>query len=165
LGGTLNRELLTPDGCEEKIVSYITHVLQPGETIRYQGSVRWILYLQALLLALVGAVASLLGPPWGWAASAICFLLALIPALRAWFIRWTNEIVVTDRRVIYAHGFIQRHTVEVHMDKIESVDVDQTVMGRILDYGDVTIRGTGTTLEPIREVDRPIAFRNEVTAR
>jgi hypothetical protein len=40
------------------------------------------------------------------------------------------------------------------MDKIESVDVDQTVMGRILDYGDVTIRGTGTTLEPIREVDR-----------
>jgi len=146
-------------------VGYITHVLQPGETIRYQGSVRWILYLQALLLALVGAAASLLGPPLGWVASAICFLLAVILALRAWFIRWTNEIVVTDRRVIYAHGFIQRHTVEVHMDKIESVDVDQTVMGRILDYGDVTIRGTGTTLEPIREVDRPIAFRNEVTAR
>jgi hypothetical protein len=66
--GALNHEL---DGCEEKIVSYITHVLQPGETIRYQGSVRWILYLQALLLALVGAVASLLGPPWGWVASAI----------------------------------------------------------------------------------------------
>jgi uncharacterized membrane protein YdbT with pleckstrin-like domain len=97
--------------------------------------------------------------------SAICFFLALILALRAWFIRWTNEIVVTDRRVIYAQGFIQRHTVEVHMDKIESVDVDQTLMGRILDYGDVTLRGTGTTLEPIREVDRPIAFRNEVTAR
>jgi uncharacterized membrane protein YdbT with pleckstrin-like domain len=127
--------------------------------------VRWILYLQARLLALVGAVASLLGPPWRWVASAIFFSLALILALRAWFIRWTNEIVVTDRRVIYAHGFIQRHTVEVHMDKIESVDVDQTMMGRILDYGDVTIRGTGTTLEPIRQADRPIAFRNEVTAR
>jgi uncharacterized membrane protein YdbT with pleckstrin-like domain len=98
-------------------------------------------------------------------ASAICFLLAAILALRAWFIRWTNEIVVTDRRVIYAHGFIRRHTVEVNMDKIESVDVDQTMMGRILDYGDVTIRGTGATLEPIREADRPIAFRNEVTAR
>jgi len=146
-------------------VSYITQVLQPGETIGYRGSVRWILYLQALLLALVGAVASLLGPPWGWVVSAICFFLALILALRAWFIRWTNEIVVTDRRVIYAQGFIQRHTVEVHMDKIESVDVDQTLMGRILDYGDVTIRGTGTTLEPIRDVDRPLAFRNEVTAR
>ena len=70
-------------------------------------------------------------------ASAICFLLAVLLALRAWFIRWTNEIVVTDRRVIYAHGFIQRHTVEVHMDKIESVDVDQTVMGRMLDLPSV----------------------------
>ena len=89
----------------------------------------------------------------------------MLLALRAWFIRWTNEIVVTDRRVIYAHGFIQRHTVEVHMDKIESVHVDQSVLGRLLDYGDVTIRGTGTTFEPIREVDRPIALRNEVTAR
>ena len=89
----------------------------------------------------------------------------MLLALDALRFRWTNEVVVTDRRVIYAHGFIQRHTVEVHMDKIESVDVDQTVLGRILDYGDVTIRGTGTTLEPIREVDRPIAFRNEVTAR
>ena len=144
-------------------MSYIRHVLQPGETIRYQGSVRWILYLHALLLAVVGAAASLLGTSLGM--GGISNLLAVLLALRAWFIRWTNEIVVTDRRVIHAHGFIQRHTVEVHMDKIESVDVDQTVLGRILDYGDVTIRGTGTTLEPIREVDRPIAFRNEVTAR
>jgi uncharacterized membrane protein YdbT with pleckstrin-like domain len=146
-------------------VSYIKYVLQPGEIIRYQGSVRWILYLQALLLAVVGGVASLLGPPWGWVASAICFLLAVILALRAWFIRWTNEIVVTDRRVIHAHGFIHRHTVEVNMDKIESVDVDQGVLGRVFDYGDVTIMGTGTTHEPLRDVDRPIAFRNEVTAR
>ena len=85
---------------EENVVSDIGYVLQPGETIRYQGSVRWILYLQALLVALVGAVASLLGPPWGWVAAATCFLLAVLLALRAWFIRWTNEIVVTDRRVI-----------------------------------------------------------------
>jgi uncharacterized membrane protein YdbT with pleckstrin-like domain len=73
--------------------------------------------------------------------------------------------VVIDRRVIYARGFIPRHTVEVNMDKIESVDVDQSVLGRIFDYGDVTIMGTGTTHEPLRNVDRPIAFRNEVTAR
>jgi len=86
-------------------------------------------------------------------------------APRAWFIRWMTEIVVTDRRVIYAHGFIQRHSVEVHMDKIESVDVDQGMLGRVFDYGDVTIRGTGSTMEPLRAVDRPIDFRNEVTAR
>jgi uncharacterized membrane protein YdbT with pleckstrin-like domain len=123
-----------------------------------------MLYLPAIVLGVVGAVSSAFGPP-GWAAAAICFLVALILALRAWLIRWTTEIVVTDRRVIYARGFIQRHTVEVNMDKIESVDVDQGVLGRIFDYGDVTIMGTGTTHEPLRNVDRPIAFRNEVTAR
>jgi uncharacterized membrane protein YdbT with pleckstrin-like domain len=90
--------------------------------------------------------------------------LPLLLAFRAWFIRWMTEIAVTDRRVIYARGFIQRHSIEVHMDKIESVDVDQSVLGRLFDYGDVTIHGTGTTLEPLRDVDRPIAFRNQVTA-
>jgi uncharacterized membrane protein YdbT with pleckstrin-like domain len=145
-------------------MSYIKHVLQPGETVRYQGSVHWILYLPAIILGVFGAVSSAFGPP-GWVIAVICFLLALILALRAWFIRWMTEIVVTDRRVIYVHGFIQRDSVEVHMNQIESVDVDQTLLGRLFDYGDVTIRGTGTTHEPLRGVDRPIALRNEITAR
>ena len=71
----------------------------------------------------------------------------------------------SGRRIIYARGFIQRHTVEINMDKIESVDVDQSIMGRAFNYGDVTIRGTGQTFEPLRQIDRPIEFRNEVTAR
>jgi uncharacterized membrane protein YdbT with pleckstrin-like domain len=145
-------------------MSYIKHVLQPGETVRYQGSVHWILYLPPIILGIVGTVSSAFGPP-GWATAAICFLVALILALRAWFIRWMTEIVVTDRRVIYVHGFIQRESVEVHMNQIESVDVDQTLLGRLFDYGDVTIHGAGTTYEPLRAVDRPIAPRNEITAR
>ena len=56
--------------------------------------------------------------------------------LRAWFERWATEVLVTDRRVIYARGFIQRHTVEINMDKIESVDVDQGIMGRAFNYGE-----------------------------
>jgi len=79
--------------------------------------------------------------------------------------RRTTEIVVTDRRVIYVHGFVQRQSIEVHMNQIESVDVDQSLFGRLLNYGDVTIRGTGTSYEPLRAVDRPIALRNEITAR
>ena len=143
-------------------MSYIKHVLQPGEIIRYQGSVHWILCLLPLFLAVV-AVAAAFGPQ-GFIVAAICFAVAIVLALRAWFIRWTTEIAVTDRRVIYAQGFIQRRSVEVHMDKIESVDVDQSVLGRLFNYGNVTIHGTGTTLEPLRDIDRPIEFRNQVTA-
>ena len=145
-------------------MSYIKHVLQPGETVRYQGSVHWILYLPAIILGIIGIGASAFGPP-GWAMAAICFIVALILALRAWFIRWITEIVVTDRRVIYVHGFIQRDSVEVHMNQIESVDVDQSLLGRLFGYGDVTIHGTGNTYDPLHAVDRPIALRNEIIAR
>jgi hypothetical protein len=51
------------------------------------------------------------------------------------------------------------------MDKVESVDVDQSVLGRVLDYGDITVRGTGSGLEPLKGIDAPIEFRNHVTAR
>ena len=145
-------------------MSYISHVLQPGEKIRYQGSVSWlILYLPAIILAIVGAVASAFAP--GWIIAAVSFFAALMFALRAWLIRRMTEFVVTDRRVIYARIIVRRNTVEVNMDKIESVDVNQTLLGRIFGYGDVTIKGTGSTLEPLLNVDRPIAFRNEIIAR
>jgi len=147
----------------ETPVSYLNHVLQPGETVRYQGSVHWILYLPPIFLSVIGAVAAFTGPV-GLIVATVCFAVALVVALRAWFIRWTTEIAVTNLRVIYAQGFIQRRSVEVHMDKIESVDVDQSVLGRLFNYGNVTIHGTGTTLEPFRGIDRPIEFRNQVTA-
>ena len=151
-------------------MSYLKHVLQPGETVRYQGSLHWVSYLNAVPWAILGAAVILVSrltdkfAAW-WIAGAIMLLAALLMTLRAWFGRWTTEVLVTDRRVIYVRGFIRRHTVEINMDKIESVDVDQSIMGRALNYGDVTIRGTGQMLEPLRQVDRPIAFRNEVTAR
>jgi len=66
---------------------------------------------------------------------------------------------------VYKRGFIRRHTVEMNMDKVESVDVDQSVLGRIFDYGDIVIRGTGVGIEPLRGIDSPLAFRNAVTAR
>jgi len=145
-------------------MSYLKNVLQPGETVRYQGSVHWVLYLPAIILAIIGAVAATLGP-MGWIAALVCLAIALVLALRAWFIRWMTEIAVTNLRVIYVKGFIQRHSEEVNMDQIERVDVDQSMLGRLFNYGDVTIHGTGTTLEPLRDVDRPIALRNKITAR
>ena len=72
--------------------------------------------------------------------------------LRAWFVRWTTEIAVTDRRIIYKEGFIRRSTVEMHMDKVESVDVDQIDPGPPPRLRHVTVNGTGTgTCEPLHD--------------
>jgi len=81
----------------------------------------------------------------------------------AWFRRHTTEIAVTNRRIIYKRGFISRQTVEMQMDKVESVDVNQTVWGRIFGYGEIQIHGVGGDIEPLRNIDAPIEFRNHVT--
>ena len=67
--------------------------------------------------------------------AALLAVVALFLLVREWFGWWTTEIAVTNLRVIYKTGFIQRKTNEMNMDKVESVEVDQSILGRILDYG------------------------------
>jgi uncharacterized membrane protein YdbT with pleckstrin-like domain len=115
-------------------------------------------------LNIVAGVVEQARPPAN-AVAALCFLMGIVSFIRAWFARWTTEIAVTNRRVIFKRGFIRRRTIEMNMDKVESVDVDQSILGRVFDYGDVTIRGTGAGLEPLRTIDSPLEFRNAVIAR
>jgi uncharacterized membrane protein YdbT with pleckstrin-like domain len=67
-------------------------------------------------------------------------------------------------RVVHKEGFIKRRTFEMNLDKVESVDVDQSIAGRIFGWGDVTIRGVGEGEERIRMIGSPLEFRNHITA-
>ena len=149
---------------------YIERILQPGERVVYTTRVHWIIYLPAAMLLAVTVVALVYGNGAAHAmvwvlAAGICATVGGLTGLSAWIKRWTTEIDVTDRRIVYKRGLIRRHTVEMNMDKVESVDVDQTVLGRLLDFGNVTIRGTGSGIEPLFNVEGPLQFRNHVTAR
>jgi uncharacterized membrane protein YdbT with pleckstrin-like domain len=150
---------------------YIDDILQPGEKIVFSGTIHWIIYLPGMAVMLVAVLCLTRfsnSAPAGlfWLiAAAMLAVIGMFGILRAWFRRWTTEIDVTDRRVVYKHGFIRRHTVEMNMDKIESVDVDQSVLGRLFDFGDITIRGTGVGIEPLHRIGAPLEFRNHVTAR
>jgi uncharacterized membrane protein YdbT with pleckstrin-like domain len=148
---------------------YIERILQPGESLVYTGRIHWIIYLPAALLLAV-ALAALTragGASQGlWVLVAgLCAVVGALAGFSAWIKRWTTEIDVTDRRIVYKRGLIRRHTVEMNMDKVESVDVDQTILGRLLNFGNVTIRGTGAGIEPLFNVEAPLQFRNYVTAR
>jgi uncharacterized membrane protein YdbT with pleckstrin-like domain len=150
-------------------MKYVDEVLQPGETVLFVSTIHWLVYWPAILLIVAAVAAALLLPPGGsplvpWV-SFLCFAIGLVSAARAWFKRWTTEIAVTDRRIIYKRGFIRRHTIEMNMDKVESVDVNQSLLGRLFGYGDVLVRGTGVGFEPLQMIESPIEFRNAVTAR
>jgi uncharacterized membrane protein YdbT with pleckstrin-like domain len=92
-------------------------------------------------------------------------LVALYSTVKGWFHRWTTETDVTNLRVVHKTGFIKRRTFEMSLDKVESVDVDQSILGRMLNYGNVTVRGVGEGAETIDTIASPLDFRNHITAR
>jgi membrane protein YdbS with pleckstrin-like domain len=151
-------------------MSYVRTVLQPGETVRFETNLHWILYAPGLLLAVLAGVAYwlALGPDawYGlWATIAVLLVAgAVILLFRTWFERWTTEIAVTSRRIIYKRGFVWRQTKEIALDKVESVDADQSIPGRLLDYGTIRVHGTGQAIEELKSISAPIQFRNHVTA-
>jgi uncharacterized membrane protein YdbT with pleckstrin-like domain len=150
-------------------MSYVQSVLQPGETIRHTASIHWIVYLPGLLVMLIALalfVCAGLFPDWSrfwhWTALLVA-AVGLILLVPEWFTWWTTEIAVTNLRIIYKSGFIRRSTVEMHMDKVESVDVDQSILGRLFDYGTINVRGVGTGFEPLETIAAPLDLRNHIT--
>jgi uncharacterized membrane protein YdbT with pleckstrin-like domain len=99
---------------------------------------------------------------WLYTACALA-LVAVALLVQEWYRWWITEIAVTNRRVIYKKGFISRRTNEMNMNKVESVQVDQSILGRMLDYGTVTIFGTGEGFETLRTIAGPIELRNSIT--
>jgi uncharacterized membrane protein YdbT with pleckstrin-like domain len=95
----------------------------------------------------------------------VAAIAALYLTLKAWFHRWTTETDVTNMRVVHKTGFIKRRTFEMALDKVESVDVNQSIMGRLLNYGDVTIMGVGEGKETITTIAAPLDFRSHITVR
>lgn len=150
-------------------MGYVDKVLQPGETVIYRARLTRSSYILGGLALIVALLVYLftrsLTPRWLFIAISLLILAYALYSLgTTWFTQWTTEVAVTNRRVILKRGFIRRRTTEINNDKVESVDVHQSIAARILGYGTVTIRGTGTGLEPVRNIDNPLAFRSKITA-
>ena len=152
---------------------YIDDILQPSEKVLYSTNAHWVFYLPAIgawIVALVLLILSRSTTIPGLtllclSAAAVVALAALYWTARAWFHRWTTETDVTNMRVVHKTGFVKRRTFEMALDKVESVDVNQSILGRILNYGDVTILGVGEGKETISTIASPLAFRSHITTR
>jgi uncharacterized membrane protein YdbT with pleckstrin-like domain len=152
---------------------YIDDILQPGEKVLYSTNAHWIFFLPAIAVWIVAAVLLVLSRLTTvdslvlvcLAASVVVAIVALVLTAKAWFHRWTTETDVTNLRVVHKTGFIRRRTFEMSLDKVESVDVNQSILGRILNYGSVTVRGVGEGAETINTIASPLDFRNHITAR
>lgn len=152
-------------------MKYYQKVMRPDETLAFHTSVHWMVYWPALLFVLLAIAAYAVSVALGLqgreetacnAAAIVFAVLALVAFLRALLRRITTEVVVTNHRVIFKRGLFSRHTAEMNVSKIESVDVEQTIWGRVFGYGNVIIRGTGGTFEPLIGIASPLRLRNAI---
>ncbi len=115
--------------------TYIEANLIRGEAVVYQAKPHWILFIS-------------------WRSFLTLGLLPLIDY-------WTSEFAVTTKRVIMKMGWISRRVLELNLHKIESVNVDQSLLGRLLGYGTITVIGTGGTRETFDRIAHQLAFRKK----
>ena len=146
--------------------SYVESVLAPGERIVHRAAIsHWNFALSYLVgaLCIIGAAAAVYvdwqrGPLIAAVLTAIGVVVIMVALIR----RGTSELVLTDRRIIAKRGFIARATVEMTLAKVESLHVNQGLFGRMLNYGDVTVVGTGSSLEPLRGICGPLELRRKL---
>ncbi|MEO7726756.1 MAG: PH domain-containing protein [Burkholderiales bacterium] len=124
--------------------SYVDEVLIKDEMVIYRGRLSlWSFF--------------------GWIFLGLILLIAVGIGLLVWLWVWlkysSTELAVTNKRIIVKSGLIQRNTTEMFLEKVESIQVDQGIMGRMLDFGSITVSGTGGDKSPVNNVAHPIEFR------
>lgn len=154
--------------------SYVKRAMQPDEKIVFAAQLHWIIYYMGIVITFFGAA-------FGYAGSRIVYFVlgehigAMVETpvryvaiglialgafqLVASFIRQiSTELVITDRRIIAKHGFISTTSYELMMTKVEGATIEQSILGRILGYGTLMVKGTGGGISPIDHVAEPYRF-------
>ncbi|MEX2213458.1 MAG: PH domain-containing protein [Phycisphaeraceae bacterium] len=145
-------------------MSYIKEHLSDGEKIVFLSHRHWITVVPYPTLFFIGGGLAV------WAATfedfnlmkyAAYFLFGVgtLIALRHLILNSCAEFGVTNKRVVVKTGLVWRKTMELILQKIESIEVNQSILGRILGYGTITIVGSGGSSEPHANIAKPLQFR------
>jgi uncharacterized membrane protein YdbT with pleckstrin-like domain len=155
-------------------MSYIRKSLLEGEKVIYMTRRHKIIFTYPVIWLLVSA--GLYGIKWMYVFrpeinftlsifSGIFLAAALIHALVIWIHYLSAEFGITNQRVISKEGFLKRKTSEVFLKSVESVQVDQSIWGRILNFGTIIVSGTGGASDPINMIRNPLDFKKQVQQR
>jgi len=131
-------------------MSYINNNLIDNEEVIYEAKIHWFIFVPSVVFFLLGIISDgVLG----------IFLIAIILFIKAIIVKTTTELAITSNRVVAKTGLISRSTIELNHSKVESLNIDQSIFGRLFGFGTLIINGTGGGKTPIPNIDRPLAFR------
>jgi uncharacterized membrane protein YdbT with pleckstrin-like domain len=152
-------------------MGYVDENLITDEAVTYRGKLHWTGLLRpvamatALMILGIGAVTYSFNSESRNPFAAVglgLIVVGAMPLIKSLVERRAAEFAVTNKRVILKTGVVQRRTTEMFLSKIESVGADQTVLGRLLGYGSIVLRGTGGSTEPFASIDNPLEFRRQI---
>lgn len=142
-------------------MGYIEKNLLADERVVHKARLHWLIFGKAMLIIAIGVGVLVVEPRVGALVVAIG-VMAAVPPLVAY---QTSEFGVTTRRVIIKVGFIQRRTLELLLRQVEAISVDQRIMGRVFNYGTITLSGTGGVREVFEDVAAPLEFRRTIQSQ
>ena len=127
-------------------MNYIDKILLSDEKLIYRSHPHWIIFFSPVISLLLAICAFY----WGLILMAdLAGLITLLSCLSALMVYYTS-------------GFIRRYSFENALNRIEAVEVEQSILGRLLDYGTIRIRGVGGSAELFPAVPNPLLFRHKV---
>lgn len=125
-------------------LSYIKSTLADGEEVLGQLKITKLQYLWPII-----SLPILIGIPW---------------LLSVFISRATTEMAYTNKRIILKTGIISRDTDEIRIDRIESVDIKQSIFGRMLGFGTINVTGTGAKIIVLDAVANVIEIRKALVS-
>ncbi|CAG4906552.1 PH domain-containing protein [Paraburkholderia saeva] len=144
-------------------MSYVQSTLLPGERIVYEGRVSLWSEGPSIIIGIPMFLFCALSMSAGGTVMPMIFGILGIMVLGTAFIAYrTTELAVTSKRVVAKFGVLRRQTVELNLARVESVQVDQGLMGGIFDFGSLVVAGAGVPSAPIPGVSNPMMFRRMV---
>ncbi|MGO9020106.1 MAG: PH domain-containing protein [Syntrophobacteraceae bacterium] len=143
-------------------MSYIENNLMNGENILYRARLHWVVFFWPVIWFVVAIVFFSRGGDVAVNVGRLLILIAIVKAISSTISFSTSEFAVTNQRVIAKVGFIRRNSLEVLLGKIEAIQVNQDISGRILGYGSITVSGTGGTRDPFHNISNPLELRRKI---
>jgi len=148
-------------------LGYVERHLLPNERVIYKTRLHWILFAKPVVVtlaafALTVALGAVTRIEWLWYLSLLVIGVGLGWGAIHTVELLTSEFAVTTSRLILKVGIVARYTTELLLGKVESIGVQQKLLGRLLNYGDLVVTGTGGAREIFSRVQDPIGFRNHV---
>jgi hypothetical protein len=145
-------------------MSYVKRTLGPNERVLYATGYHWIVWLGAASLTAPAFVIAVGGYPYTGVELVYLGLSLILLPFGLWYFgrAASTEIAVTNERFIRKAGIVSFDTEDIDLENMETVMVDQTILGRLLGYGTVKVHGEGKNWIEVKMVDLPVRLRQEI---